>query len=103
MKTLTVLLLLASFPAVAADPPKDAPTRDLDAPGRAMQLEAGNIVPFKAVCLDEQEDVSRERDRVRAHSDASDWKKIAIGSISAGAAVTVALAVLGGLAAAHKF
>jgi hypothetical protein len=47
-------------------PPADAPVRDLDAPGRSLVLEQGSIAPFSGVLLDEQEDVRRERARVRA-------------------------------------
>lgn len=57
-------LLIAS--TALADPPKDAPVRDLDAPGRALIMEQGEITPFSGVLLDQQEDVRRERARVRA-------------------------------------
>lgn len=39
---------------------------------------------------------------MRAEVAAADWKAIAVGSIGAGAAVTVALVVLTGFAVAHK-
>jgi hypothetical protein len=58
------LLLVAS--TALADPPTDAPVRDLDAPGRSLIVEQGAIAPYAGVLLDEQEDVRRERARVRA-------------------------------------
>lgn len=64
MKTTLTLLLIAS--TALADPPADAPVRDLDAPGRALIIEQGEIVPFSGVLLDQQEDVRRERACVRA-------------------------------------
>ncbi len=63
MKTILATLLIAS---TALADPKDAPTRDLDAPGRALVIEAGTIAPFDGVLLDSQEDVRRERRAVRA-------------------------------------
>lgn len=64
MKTAIAVLLVSSL--AFAGSPADAPTRDLDAPGRALILEQGSITPYAGVLLDEQEDVRRERARVRA-------------------------------------
>lgn len=62
MRAILAALLMSSL--AFADPPKDAPL-DLDAPGRALVLDAGDMAPFSGVLLDEQEDRSRERARVR--------------------------------------
>lgn len=100
MKTFLAALLISSI--AFADPPVDAPLADPDAQGRAVILEHGDIAPYRGVLLDAQEDVHRERSRVRAEVSAETWRRIAIGSISAGAAVTVTLIVLTALSAANK-
>jgi hypothetical protein len=56
MKTVIALLLCSSL-ALGAEPPADAPLAE----GRSMLVDAGTIVPFRGVCLDEQEHVRRER------------------------------------------
>lgn len=94
--TALLLMMLAQAP--------DAPLANPDAPGSSVILKAGDVftAPGKAVCLDEQEDVHRERRLVDAETAAKDWRTIAYVSIGSGAALTVALAVLSGMAAAHK-
>lgn len=100
MKTFLSILLISSV--ALADPPADAPLANPDAKGRSMLVGAGEIVPFKAICLDEQEDVSRERDRVEGRAGEAFWRKVAIGSITGGAVLAVTAVVVGGLAASHK-
>ena len=102
MRTLIVTMLCSTV--AFAEPPTDAPLANPDAHGTSRILQPGEtyVATTKSVVLDEQEDISRERDRVRAHTDADFWKKVAVGSISAGAVVTVTLAVVSGMAAAHK-
>jgi hypothetical protein len=99
MRTALALVLLSSV-ALAQAP--DAPLADPDAQGRVLVLEAGEIAPFRGVLLDAQEDVHRERSRVRAETGEREWRTVAYASIGAGAAVTVALVLLTGLAAARK-
>lgn len=49
--TLVLLAMLAAAP--------DAPVCSTE-PGRSLLLDAGEIVPFKATCIDEREHVRRE-------------------------------------------
>jgi hypothetical protein len=64
MKTAIAVLLCSTL---AFGQAADAP---LDRPGRALVLEQGSVTPYAGVLLDEQEDVRRERARVRAEETA---------------------------------
>lgn len=53
MRTFIAVMLCSSLAFAAEDAPL--------AEGRSMLVQAGEIVPFRGVCLDEQEHVRRER------------------------------------------
>lgn len=64
------LALLLTNSLAFADPPADAPTiahvcgtreANLDAPGCATLVKKGDVAPYDAVALDEQENVRRTR------------------------------------------
>lgn len=103
MITLLLMLSLSQAPD-AGMPDVDVPLAHPDGRGLSVILKPGQTFTAtkRAVVLDEQEDVSRERDRVEGRAGEAFWRKVAAASIGVGAVLAVTIVVMGGLAAEHK-
>jgi len=91
-------LILAAVLAQATD----APVLELPPQGRTMELEAGETVPFKAVCLDEAQSlrqgvriVSCEAGLAKAESMVMISKPVLAAGIAGVVAIVVAAAAAG--------